>query len=171
MSPIPIRVPDAALHMHADRRLVFQVVTAFGTASGSNVLDRREGRLLVEFHTPVRNLLGRKKTYRTVEWVTPREPEAVDFELVEGPLTMLQDRFVLEDQSGCTRFVYQSRFAIKGWVAGWLLGILVIRPMLRRMMREHVSDIKERAESRAQHSRAFPQQPCEWELEAKNSGE
>jgi hypothetical protein len=157
--------------MHADRRLVFQVVTAFGPASGSKVLEHESDRLLVEFHTQGRNLIGQRKSYRTVEWVMPSEPSSVDFELVEGPLSMLHDRFILEEQAGCTRFVYQSEFGVKGWIAGWLLGRLAVRPMLRRMMREHVVDIKQTVELRAQRSMAFPQQPCKWGMEASGNGE
>ena len=29
MSPIPIRLATVQMHMHADRRLAFQVITAF----------------------------------------------------------------------------------------------------------------------------------------------
>ncbi len=160
LSSIPIALPDVSAHIHADRRLVFEMVTAFGAASGSKVLESREDRLLVEFHTPSQDIFGRKKTYRTVEWVVPSKPESVDFELVEGPLAMLRDRFILEDLDGCTRFVYQSRFAMKWGIAGWLLGTLAIRRTLRRMMREHVFDIKQKAEERASRSRVFPVRQC-----------
>ena len=108
MSPIPIRLPTVEVHIHADRRLAFQVITAFGAPSekdvpSTRVLSREDGRLLVEFNTPIRGLLGGRKVYRTVEWVTLREPEMIDFEGVSGPLSLLHDRFTLEQEEGCTQ--------------------------------------------------------------------
>jgi len=98
---IPIRMDPVEIHIHADRRLAFQVLTAFGTAqpdgSASRVLRDEGHRKLVEFHSLIPTAAGGKKIYRTVEWVTLHEPEAIDFEGVEGPLALLRDRFVLED--------------------------------------------------------------------------
>ena len=113
MSPILIRLPPVEVHMHADRRLAFQVITAFGAAAEkdgpfSRMLSREDNRLLVEFNTPVRGLLGGRKVYRTVERVTLHEPEMIDFEGVTGPLSLLHDRFTLEQEEGCTRFRYES---------------------------------------------------------------
>ncbi len=101
---IPIRLAPVEVHIHADRRLAFQVLTAFRAkqeAGAPPVLMDEGNRKLVEFHT----VIGRR-TYRTVEWVTLREPEEIRFEGVEGPLALLQDRFVLEEDQGCTRFRY-----------------------------------------------------------------
>ena len=153
------------LHIHADRRLVFQVITSFGASTpgsqaSSQVLSQEEGRLLVEFHTPGRDLFGRRRVYRTVEWVVPHEPERVEFEAVEGPLSITRDRFILEEEEGCTLLRYECESGIKGWVAGWLLGMLYVRPTLKRLMREHLEHIKETVEARAGRSKAFPQQPC-----------
>ena len=169
MAPIPIRMPSVSVHLHADPRLAFQVITAFGSSSlaeGANspgktrVLRREDGRLLVEFHTAGRNLLGRRKTYRTVEWVTLQEPDRIDFDGVEGPLALLCDRFDLADDRGCTLLAYHSTFGLKAWVAGWLFGILVVRPMLGRMMREHLAELKVTIEARARRSKVSPWPPC-----------
>lgn len=161
MSLIPIHLPPMELHIHADRRLAFQVMTAFGaSAQGpgafSRVLSREEGRLLVEFHTAGRDLLGRRKVYRTVEWVVPYEPGRVEFETVEGPMSMMRDSFVLTDEDGCTCLRYESEFGVKGWIAGWLLGRFFVRPILRRLMREHLREMKETIEARAAKSRVIP---------------
>jgi hypothetical protein len=59
-------------------------------------ISRDDGRLLVEFHTPGRGLLGRPKLHRTVEWVPLHEPHRVEFDTVEGPFSMMHDRFILE---------------------------------------------------------------------------
>ncbi|MFQ5860654.1 MAG: hypothetical protein ACE5IG_03780 [Dehalococcoidia bacterium] len=168
MSLIPIRLPPMELHIHADRRLAFQVITAFGASvqesgASSRVLSREGGRLLVEFHTPGHDLLGRKRLYRTVERVVPHEPEQVEFEAIEGPLSLMRDRFVLEDEDGCTCLKYESEFGVKGWVAGWLLGMLYVRPMLRRLMREHLAEMKEVIEARAAKSRVLPLMYKSWE--------
>ncbi len=161
MPLIPVHLPPMELHIHADRRLAFQVITAFGvsapdTEESSRVLSREEGRVLVEFHTLGRSLFGRKKLYRTVEWVVPHEPERVEFEAVEGPLSMMRDRFTLEDEDGCTRLKYESEFGVKGWVVGWLLGVLYVRPTLKRLMREHMAEMKKTIEARASKSRVIP---------------
>ncbi|MBI2855432.1 MAG: SRPBCC family protein [Chloroflexi bacterium] len=165
MSPIPIRLPAMEVHVDADRRLAFQVITAFGASSpgdgpSSRVLSQETGRILVEFHVPATGLFGRRKVYRTVEWVTPHEPERVEFETVKGPLSMMRDRFILEAEGGCTHLRYESEFGVWGWVAGWLVGMLYVRPKLKRLMQGHLEEMKQAIEARAARSRAFPQQPC-----------
>ena len=76
MAVIPVSAREVSVHIHADRRLAFQVLTAFGAGgqnqASSRVLRRDEDRLLVEFHTPGISLTGRRRIYRTVEWVTTR---------------------------------------------------------------------------------------------------
>lgn len=151
--------------MHADRRLAFQVITAFGAASemdgpSSRVISREDNKLLVEFTSQVRGLLGGHKTYRTVEQVTLYEPEMIDFQGVKGPLPYLHDRFTLEQEEGCTRFRYESEFGVRGWVFGWVIGMVYVRPKLKRFIGEHVEEMKQTIEARAQRSRKFPQQPC-----------
>ena len=165
---IPVRLPPMEVHIHADRRLAFQVITAFGASAAgdgasSRVLSREEGRLLVEFHTPAPGLLGGRKVYRTVEWVTPHEPERVEFETVQGPMSMMRDGFILQAQGGCTRLRYESEFGIRGGVVGWLISRLYVRPRLQRLMREHLQELKETIETRARRSKAFPLQPCDVE--------
>ncbi len=169
MRVIPIRMDPVEIHIHADRRLVFQVLIAFGAkqpdGSSSSVLREEDGRKLVEFHSLIPTPAGGEKRYRTVEWVTLHEPETIDFEGVEGPLHLLRDRFVLEDVGGCTRFRYESTFGMRGWIVGWLIAIFRVKPVLGRFMREHVRRLKETIEERAKRSRVFPYRECGTNLE------
>ena len=165
MSPIPVNAKPETVHVHADPRLAFQVLTAFGAAmpgseGSSKVLSEDEGHLLVEFHTPVKGLLGRTKVYRTVEWVTRHEPEAVDFEGVEGPLTLLRDRITVEAQGNCALLRYESQFGLKWGVAGWLLARLLVRPVMQRFIQTHLSELKEAIEAHAARSKVYPHVPC-----------
>ena len=174
LRPIPITVEPQEVHVHADRRLSFQVLTAFGASAqesgaSTKVLAEEKGRRLVEFHTPVRGLLGRRKVHRTVEWVALHEPERIDFEGVEGPLPLLRDRFTLEAQGNCTLFRYESTFGVRGWVLGWVLGVLYVRPMMKRFMSRHLEEFKETIEARAKRSRVYPQLPCSEEAEAQHA--
>ena len=173
MPSIPIRLPPVEVHIHADRRLAFQVITAFdvpanGDGPSSRVLSREGDGLLVEFNSPIRGLLGGRKVYRTVEWVTLHEPERIDFKGVKGPLSHLRDRFILEPEGGCTRFRYESKIGVRGRVIGWIIGMLYVRPKLGRFMREHTAEMKEAIEARAERSRMFPQQHCQLEADRDN---
>lgn len=160
---IPIRLAPVELHVHADRRLAFQVLTAFGArqedGSSSTVLKDEGDRKLVEFRSVIPTR-GRQKIYRTVEWVTLHEPDEIRFEGVEGPLDLLQDRFLLENLDGCTLFRYESTIGLSGGVAGWLRGQLMVRPVLRKFMREHSRTLKATIEDRARRSRVYPYRDC-----------
>ena len=122
----------------------------------SKILQRDDDRLLVEFHTPVISLTGRRRVYRTVEWVTFREPEVINFEGVEGPLAMLRDQFDLQEEGGCTRLTYTSEFGLPGWVIGWALGRLVVRSMLHRTMVEHMAELRVTIEEAGQAQQGVP---------------
>ena len=161
---VRIRLKPVELHIHADRRLAFQVLTAFGArqdnGSSSTVLKEESDRKLVEFHSVIPTFGSGPKTYRTVEWVTLREPEEIRFEGMEGPLDLLQDRFLLRDLAGCTLFRYESTIGVKGGIAGWLKGQLLVRPTLSRFMRAHSLKLKETIEARAKNSRIYPYRNC-----------
>ena len=165
---IRIRLKPVEVHIHTDRRLAFQVLTAFGTRGedgrSSRVLKTEGDRRLVEFQSPVptfrRGLKRGHKVYRTVEWVTLREPDEIRFEGVEGPLDLLEDRFMLRNKNGCTLFRYESTIGIKGGIAGWLKGQLLVRPALSRFMRDRSRTLKQTIESRARDSRLYPYRDC-----------
>jgi hypothetical protein len=162
---IPIRLASVELHMHADRRLAFQVLTAFGArqedGSSSTVLRDEGNRKLVEFRSLIPTPRDTQKIYRTIEWVILHEPDEIRFEGVEGPLDLLRDCFLLRDVSGCTLFRYESTVGLKGGLAGWLRGQFLVRPVLRRFMREHSLKLKETIEARARQSRIYPYRECE----------
>jgi hypothetical protein len=163
-----IRLKPVEIHIHADRRLAFQVLAAFGTrqddGSSSTVLKAEGDRRLVEFHSVIptfrRGQKRGQRTYRTVEWVTLLEPDEIRYEGVEGPLALLQDRFVLRNLDGCTLFRYESTIGIKGGIAGWLKGQLLVRPVLGRFMRNRSRRLKETIEARAKESRLYPYRNC-----------
>jgi hypothetical protein len=98
--------------------------------------------------------------YRTVGWVTLREPEEILFEGVEGPLILLQDRFLLRGENGCTGFRYESVIGMGGSVAGWVLAQRRVRPRVERFMIHHVHQLKATIERRAKQSRVYPFAPC-----------
>ncbi len=168
MTVKPIVLPPAEIHVHSDRRLAFQVLTAFGSGDSETgiprpkVLEDRGDRKLVAFHTPIK-LLGRSIVFPTNEWVTLNEPEQIDFRLVPGtgPITgglkLLEDRFTLEDRKGCTLLRYESTFGIRWSWPGWILGKLLFAPVLRSFMQEHLDEVKITIEDRAKRSRVFPQ--------------
>jgi len=162
---IRIRLAPVEVHVHADRRLAFQVLTAFGArqddGSSSRILRDDGDRKLVEFHSLIPTPRDRRKMYRTVEWVTLREPGEILFEGVEGPLDLLRDRFLLEDVGGCTRFRYESTFGLAGGLSGWLRGRFVVGPVLARFMRAHSRKLKDTIEARARQSRIYPYHACD----------
>ncbi len=162
---IPLRLKPREVEIQADQRLVFQYLTAFGRGEAgddgtSRVLRDDGARKLVEFRTEIRDLIGRRRTVRTTEWVTLTAPESIDFEAVSGPLAILRDRLELEEHDGCTVLRYHSTIGVRGWIFGWLVAALVIRPIAERHARLHLRDIKEATEARARRSKVYPQQAC-----------
>ena len=148
-----ISVNDS-IHIHADRRSVFEMLTSFGDDDPgfedlTRVLSKQGDRVLVETRTQKCGVVGGCNIYRTVEWVTPREPGLIEFETVEDPLPMTRDRYVLEEWGDCTVLHYESRFSSKGWLPGWLIGVLVAKPALKRSMREHLEGVKRTIEEQA----------------------
>lgn len=162
---IPIRIPTAEVHVQADRRLAFQVLTAWGAAGPdgkptAKVLQKSGERVLCEFHTPVKAFFGLEWVQRTVEWVTVTEPERIQFEAITAPLPVLVCLWSLDEWGECCVFKYDATIALHGSLIGWIFGILLIRPIFKRMMREHLVELKTTIETRAARSRVFPQQPC-----------
>jgi hypothetical protein len=175
MSLIPIQIPSETIHVNADRRLAFQVLTAFNASMGADgpsnrVLEDQGTRKFVEFTTPISLGFGMHKNWITTEWVDLHEPEAIDFNLVpgSGPITgglkLLSDRFELEDHGSCTQFTYHSKFAIRWSVFGWMLGKIYIQKFMQKHMREHLSEVKIMIEARAERSRVHPQAACTHDL-------
>ncbi|TDI88639.1 MAG: hypothetical protein E2O75_08655 [Chloroflexi bacterium] len=186
MAHIPIDLPDQSIHIHAQRELAFEVISALGSgASGmasagdmaggtgarkqsptSVVLEEDGDRMLVEFRSHVK--IGPiSTTWKTTEWVLPEKPVSISFELVPdhgiitGGLRQLTDHFDFEKQGNCTVLTYKSRFGIRWSVGGWLLGKALIGPIIKKHMIEHLGEVKEMIESRAGRSRLYPQLECD----------
>ena len=167
MAGVPIHMKPVTAHIRAHPKLAFQVVMGFASAQNEpdspKVLRQKNGRLLVEFQTPIHVGFGVTKTFRTTEWVTPHEPERIDFELAREPgrpaggMDLLQDRFTFEERDGCTDFRYDSAFAIRWSILGWLLAKLWAERALGRHMRSHTESLKAMIEERARRSRVFSQ--------------
>ena len=162
---IPLHLKSRQVEIKADRRLVFEYLTAFGGGgagdTGTSRVLRDEGaRKLVEFRTEIRDLVGRRRTVRTTEWVTLNAPASIDFEAVSGPLAILRDRLELGEDGGCTVLRYHSTIGVRGWIFGWIVAALVIRPIADRHTRLHLLEIKEATEARARRSKIYPQQAC-----------
>ena len=171
MAVKPIRLEPEEIHVHADRRLAFEVLTAFGAKTAepghsTTVLQDEGSKKLVEFHTPVALGFGRVGVFKTVEWVVMYPPELITFDLVpakglvSGALRLLDDRFVFTDSGGCTVLRYESTFGLRWSWIGQLLGYALIAPIMRRHMREHLESMKETIEARARRSRKYPQVEC-----------
>ena len=157
---LPVKLETQEEHFHADRRLAFQVLTAFGrkdTPDASSLVLKDEGaRRLVEFRAD----RGKGKTTITNEWVTLDEPGEVRFSSVKGPLQLLEDRFTLDDDNGCTNFRYESTIGVRGWLFGWLIARFYAKPIVEGMMRSHVPEMKVAVEQRAKRSSLYPQTDC-----------
>jgi len=70
----PIHISPIEVKINAERLLVFQFITSFGTTASesgalSRVLSQEKNRLLVEFETGVPVLFGMRKMFQTVERV------------------------------------------------------------------------------------------------------
>ena len=162
---IPVRMSTAAVKVQADRRLAFQVLTAWGAARAdgrpaAKVLDDSGERLLIEFHTHVNMPLGLERLQRTVEWVALQEPGRIDFEGVKSPIPLLLCHWALEEWGDCTLFKYDATVASHGSIFGWVFTKFVLGPLMERMMREHLEELRQTIEARASRSRVFPQRPC-----------
>lgn len=152
----------------ADRRLAFQVLTAFGakTADGSTseVLSEAGNTKLVKFTTPVK-LIWRTRQLATEERVTLDEPRTIDFELLRAEnymrvFSLFKERFTLQDADGCTDFTYDSRFRIHGMPLSYPFAVGVVRPILARFMEQHLAELKQTIEQRAERSKMYPQKKC-----------
>lgn len=173
MAVIPIKIAPEKIHINCDRRLAFEVITAFGASMGnkggdagqSNRVLKEEGdRKLVEFVTPLKLGPGLSRNWVTNEWVEMSEPDEVTFNLVpgKGPITgglqLLSDRFVFEVADTCTDLTYESTFGIRWSVFGWIFGKMFVERYLRKHMRDHLREVKPVIEARAARSRVYA--PC-----------
>ena len=152
---LSIRIAHIEEQIQAEQHRVWQYITTFGTEdngseTSSRILSNDNGKMLVEFKTPVPLLFGMKKVFRTVEQLTLHEPELVEFEEIEGPFASRREHISLQQRGTGTKILYEADFAVGGWLAGWLLGILLIRPALKKAVRQHLAEIKHAIEVQAE---------------------
>lgn len=180
MAHITINLPDQTIHIHAQRELVFEMVSTLGNSANGKKESRSHGspttpavkiiatsgnRQLVEFHTPLK-IGPLSTTWKTTEWVTPNAPSSIDFDLlpdkgpIGGGLRQLNDRFEFDAVGNCTELTYKSRFGIRWSIGGWILGKLVFGPIIRSHMVTHLTELKLTVENRAKRSRLYPQLDC-----------
>ena len=151
---LSIRITHVEEQIQAERHWVWQHITTFGTGvngseTSSRILSNDNGKMLVEFKTPVTLLFGMKKVFRTVEQLTLHEPELVEFEEIKGPFASRREHISLQHRGTGTKILYEADFAVVGWIAGWLLGILLIKPALKKAVRQHLAEIKHAIEVQA----------------------
>ena len=157
---IPIKLPTLKVHIRADQRLVFQILSAIGqgqlpgSKGSSKILQKEDSRLVAEFVTPVKTLTGRK-SYRTVEEVVLYPSERITFRALEGPLRHMEEEFRLEEDQGCTDLYYSGEFGMGYWVLGWLIARFYVKGLMRKTILDHMMEIKEASESRAARSKVF----------------
>ena len=92
--------------------------------------------------------------------MTLNEPGEILFSGVSGPLQLLEDRFTLEEDNGCTHFEYESTIGVRGWIFGWAIARFYAKSIVERMMLTHVPEMKAAVEDRARRSRVYPRSGC-----------
>jgi len=162
---IPITVRPVEVTIHSDRRLACEVLTAWGTTKvgdkpAARVMREQDKGQLIEFHTPIMSMLGVNYVARTLERVVVTEPKHISFEGVEGIVPRMICQFHIDEWGDCTRFRYETEFAIHGSVFGWIFGVTFVRLAMHSMMKKHSLEIKETIEKRASRSRVYPQKDC-----------
>ena len=98
---------------------------------------------MIEFHTPIMSMLGFNYVARTLERVVVTEPEHIAFEGVEGIVPRIICQFQLDEWGDCTRFRYQTEFAIHSSIFGWIFGVTFVRWAMHTMMEKHTLELKE----------------------------
>src|SRR6266508_3454059 len=105
----------------APRELVFDIIAQpyVGRATRQQrekieVRERRGDTVLAAHYTPVKGRL----VARTVETVRFARPDAIDFQLVRGPVPYVVERFTLTDRGTGTRLAYAGELGADGWGTG-----------------------------------------------------
>jgi hypothetical protein len=147
LGPITIRIA-------APRDLVFEVISAPYTGraprgSGIEVLARSDAVVVAAHHTKVHFY-----TARTIELVEFEPPSGVEFRHLTGPVPYAVEQFRLEESDRDTDLHYSGEVGIDFFVLGRVAARYWVRPQWERTVREHLGDVKDRAEQRADAQRA-----------------
>jgi hypothetical protein len=143
LGPITIRIA-------APPELVFEIIAApyLGRTprdSGIEVLARSDDLAVAAHRTKVHFY-----TARTVEAVEFDAPARVGFRHLTGPVPHAVEQFTLEESGEGTELRYGGEVGIDFFVLGRLAGRHWVRPQWERTVREHLEDLKQRAELRAE---------------------
>lgn len=133
--------------IRAPRKAIFQRFSAFGNSDGgkehgerSNVLERHENRLIVEFFSQ-----DGKQMHRTLEEVNLYPSDRVTFHHLEGPLNYAFDEFTLKDVPDGTLVTYSGTIECRMHFLpgmGWLVARLYVRPKYRKLVGRHMNEMK-----------------------------
>ena len=148
LGPITLRIA-------APRELVFAIISApyLGrTPSGSGIeIIARDDALVVAGHDTKVHFY----TARTVEAVEFELPSRVGFRHLTGPVPHAVEQFTLEEaDDGATELRYSGEVGIDFFVLGRIAGRYWVRPQWERAVVEHLEDLKQRAEQRAERQRS-----------------
>jgi Polyketide cyclase / dehydrase and lipid transport len=138
----------------APRDLVFEMISEpyLGRTPGSSgieVLAKGEDLAVAVHHTKVHFYEA-----RTVEVIKFEAPARVGFRHLTGPVPHAVEEFALEESAGITQLRYGGEVGIDFFLLGRLAGRHWVRPQWERAVREHLEDLKERAEQRAERRRS-----------------
>jgi hypothetical protein len=147
LGPIEIRIA-------APRDLVFEMISEpyLGRTPGSSgieVLAKGEDLAVAVHHTKVHFYEA-----RTVEVIEFEAPARVGFRHLAGPVPHAVEEFALEESAGITQLRYGGEVGIDFYLLGRLAGRYWVRPQWEGAVREHLEDLKERAEQRAERRRS-----------------
>lgn len=138
----------------APRELVFEILAApyLGRTPGGSGIEvwAKDERLVVAAH----HTKLRFYTARTVEAVEFEPPGRVGFRHLVGPVPHAIEEFVLEQAGEQTELRYSGELGIDFFALGRIAGRHWVRPQWERTVREHLEDLKQRAELRAERQRA-----------------
>jgi hypothetical protein len=109
------------------------------------VLARGEGLAVAAHHTKVHFY-----TARTVEVVELDPPARIGFRHLTGPVPHAVEQFELEEDGGHTNLRYGGELGIDFFALGRLAARYWVRPQWERSVGEHLEDVKQRAEARAE---------------------
>jgi hypothetical protein len=156
LGPIKIRIG-------APRDLVFELISApyldrTPGHSGIDVLAREADLAVALHHTRVHFYEA-----RTVELIRFEFPTRVSFRHLTGPVPHAIEEFKLEQAEADTELVYGGEVGIDFFLLGRLAGRYWVRPQWERAVREHLEDLKQRAEHRADFESAHRRSPTQAE--------
>lgn len=107
------------------------------------VLERGEDMVLAAHRTKVHGFVA-----TTVETVSFKRPDRVDFRHVRGPVPHVVESFLLQEVDGVTEIVYEGELGIDFWAAGRWWGRRLV-PLWERIVSESLQGVKSAAEARS----------------------